>query len=269
MIDAVQDTHKTPWGRADQSDAPVRLFTEELTYQGYTVIPNILSPEEVSTAQSALDEVFRQEDGIARERGWATEAYRIAYMLIQKHPFFRTVLMNPPLLEFVRALLGKDCILATLNGMAMSEGGKPQALHLDQEMHVPGLILNINCLHTLDDFTKTNGCTRVVPMSQNRAPGTKISLEDEDYAVYVEAPAGSLIAINGGAVHAGSANTTDKPRRCLHAYFCRAWVRPHWNFTRSLTPDVVSQLSEEQKRLFGFYVGPPWYDVAADRIRPY
>src|SRR5262249_20602094 len=158
-------------------------------------------PEEVSTARSALDEVFRQENAIALEREWATEVYRIAYMLIQKHPFFRTVLMNPPLLEFVRALLGQDCILATLNGMTMSQRGKSQPLHLDQEMHIPGAILNLNCLHTLDDFTKANGCTRVVPMSQNRAPGTKISPEDENYAVYVEAPAGSLIAINGGTVH--------------------------------------------------------------------
>jgi ectoine hydroxylase-related dioxygenase (phytanoyl-CoA dioxygenase family) len=247
----------------------IEKYTTQLIEQGYTVIPEIMTPQQVMSARSALDEIFQRERVLGVERGWHTEAHRVAYMLIQKHPFFRDVPMNPRLLEFVRALLGKDCILATLNGMTMSQGGKPQPLHLDQEMHVPGVVLNINCLHTLDDFTKANGCTRVVPRSQNRAPGTPIAPDDEQNAVYIEAPAGSLIAFNGGAVHAGSANTTDQPRRCLHAYFCRAWVRPHWDFRRSLTADVVAQLSEEQKRLFGFYAGPPWYDAANDRVMPY
>ncbi len=154
----------------------IEKYTTELTELGYTMIPDIMSREQASAARDALDQVFEREKPIADERGWHTNAYRVAYMLIQKHPFFRTVPMNPRLLEFVRALLGKEAILATLNGMTMAQGGKPQPLHLDQEMHVPSVILNINCLHTLDDFTKANGCTRVVPRSQNRAPG------DADFA---------------------------------------------------------------------------------------
>jgi len=130
------------------------------------------------------------------------------------------------------------------------------------------LVININALHTLDDFTKANGCTRVVPGSQMRAPGTKIDREqDEPDAIYLEAPAGSLIAFNGGLVHAGSANTTDKMRRCVHAYFTRPWCRPQWDFPRSLSPEVTLTLSADQKKLFGYGAGTQWYDYRTDEAR--
>src|SRR5206468_7796212 len=123
---------------------------------------------------------------------------------------------------------------SSLNGMTMSPGGETQRLHLDQFEHTPGLVVNINATHALDDFTKANGCTRVVPFSQNREIGTRIDHErDERDAVYLEAPAGSVIAFNGGLVHAGSQNTTQGWRRCLHFCYCRPWARTQWDFACS------------------------------------
>jgi ectoine hydroxylase-related dioxygenase (phytanoyl-CoA dioxygenase family) len=76
-----------------------------------------------------------------------------------------------------------------------------------------------------------------------------------------------LIAFNGGLVHAGSANRTEKLRRCLHAYYTRPWCRVQWDYTRSLTPDVVATLSADQRKLFGFEAGTQWYDAATDEVR--
>ena len=128
-------------------------------------------------------------------------------MLPQKHEFFRQVPFNPRVLPLARKVLGENCILSSLNGLTMLPHGETQPLHLDQPDHVPNLVININALYTLDDFTRENGCTRIVPGSHNRAPGTKIDRDkDERKAIYLEAPRGSLIAFNGGLVHAGSAN---------------------------------------------------------------
>lgn len=168
----------------------------------------------------------------------------------------------------MQMLLGPRCILGSLNGLSMTPGGKGQSLHLDQEETVPNAVLYINALHTLDEFTRENGCTRVVPGSQNRVmPRGEERAKIEEETVYLEAPAGSLIAFNGGLCHAGSQNKTDKPRRAIHAFYHRPWARPQWDYPRSLSPEVVASMTDEQKRLFGFRSRPQWYDWQTDEVK--
>jgi ectoine hydroxylase-related dioxygenase (phytanoyl-CoA dioxygenase family) len=237
-----------------------------LCTRGYAVIEGVLDKNQIAEAITALDEIFVREKELGPKRGWHNETYKVSYLLPQKHPLFRTFCLNDRLLPLMRRILGETCVLASLNGLSMTPGGKTQELHIDQNESTPGSVLYINALHALDDFTIENGCTRVVPYSHHRMWHKEIdkaSIERE--AVYLEAPAGSVIAYSGGLFHAGSRNKTDKPRRAIHPFFSRAWVRPQWDYSKSLSPDVIAQLSEEQKRLFGFYAQAGWYDYKKDK----
>jgi ectoine hydroxylase-related dioxygenase (phytanoyl-CoA dioxygenase family) len=240
---------------------------QELRTRGYTIIHGVLGQPQIAAANEALEQVFEREKEIAPKRGWVNDVYRVAYLLPQKHALFRSFCLNPRLLPMMKMLLGENCVLASLNGLTMMPGGKTQELHIDQNETIPGSVLYINALHALDDFTRENGCTRVVPLSQDRlwVKGCDTAPFEKE-AVYLEAPAGSLIAYNGGLWHAGSQNKTDKPRRAIHAFFSRPWVRPQWDYPRSLSPDVIAGLTEEQKRLFGFYAQAGWYDYKTDDV---
>lgn len=241
---------------------------EELRTRGYTIVEEVLDRAEIDTAIAALEQVFASEEELGRERNWHNNVYKVAYMLPQKHPLFRSICLNPRVLPLMQWLLGDKCVLGSLNGLSMTPGGGSQNLHLDQPETVPGAVLYINALHTLDDFTRENGCTRVVPFSQDRVMQRGMDREAlENETVYLEAPAGSLIAYNGGLWHAGSRNTTDRPRRALHAFFHRPWCRPQWDYPRSLSPDVIAELTPEQKRLFGFHARAPWYDYQTNEVR--
>ena len=123
----------------------------EIQSQGYTILRDALDAEAIAAARDALDELFEREKELGRERRWHNEVYKVAYMLPQKDPLFRTFPLNPRLLPLMRHLLGPNCVLASLNGLTMSSGGKKQALHIDQFESVPGALLYINALHTLDD----------------------------------------------------------------------------------------------------------------------
>ena len=241
---------------------------EAVRSRGYTVVEGVLTTAEVEEARFALDEIFGREERIGPLRGWHNDVYKVAYMLPQKHPLFRSFCQREALLSLMRALLGPRCVMASLNGLTMSPGGQDQRLHIDQEETVPGTILCINALHTLDDFTRESGCTRLVPGSHDRIwTGDADALEAaEAEAVYVEAPAGSLIAYSGGLWHAGSRNRTDRDRRAIHAFFAREWMRPHWDFPRSLSSNVVAALTKEQRQLFGFFAAPRRYDPWSNRI---
>lgn len=247
----------------------IEQHADELREQGYTIVENVLSQAEIAAANTALDAIFEQEREIGPKRNWHNTTYKVAYMLPQKDPLFLSFALNPRVLPLMQWLLGERCVLGSLNGLSMTPGGQGQSLHLDQEETIPGAILYINALHTLDDFTRENGCTRVVPGSQNRPmPRGEAREKIEDEAVYLEAPSGSLIAFNGGLWHAGSQNKTAHPRRAIHAFYHRPWLRPQWDYPRSLSPEVVATMTEEQKRLFGFSARPQWYDRRSDEVKP-
>jgi ectoine hydroxylase-related dioxygenase (phytanoyl-CoA dioxygenase family) len=241
---------------------------DELRTQGYTIIPNVLDASEIERARGELSRIWEAEREVGAARGWHNKSWVVSYMLPLKSEYFRALPMNPKVVPFMRAVLGHDCILSSLNGLMMVPKGETQRLHLDQSQTVPGLVININGTYALDDFTMANGCTRVVPGSQNRDPGMPIDPErDEKLAIHLEAPAGSLIAFNGGIVHAGSANTTEGLRRCVHSYYSRPWVRSQWDFARSFPESIKAGMSEEARKLYGFYAHEQVYEPATHEVR--
>ena len=261
--------------RGSISDLPRHL--SEIRERGYTVVPDVLCPDELHALRTAIEEVYKREDSIAESRGWKNSAWRIAYLLPQKHSIFRNLPLNPRLLPLIRAVLGNNCVIINMNGMAMLPGGEGQRLHRDGES-VPGHPMFVNALHALDDFTIANGCTRMVPKSQERPgyrevegdrrlvrPGEADPMEAD--AIHVEVPAGSVIVYDGGMWHGGSANKTDQMRRGLHLFYGRPWIRPTYDFARSISPEVAEAMTPEQRAIFGLHLRQAWYDWQTDTRR--
>ena len=59
-----------------------------------------------------------------------------------------------------------------------------------------------------------------------------------------EAPAGSIIVMEGRVWHTSGRNVTDsEDRALLFGYYTKPFIRPQWNFTRSLAPEVQAACS--------------------------
>ena len=80
-----------------------------------------------------------------------------------------------------------------------------------------------NSIWLLDDFSRENGCTRLVPGSHKGPNPGNTSIDrmaphpDEEYVI---GPAGTVAVFNSQTWHGGTLNkSADRQRRAMHCYF--------------------------------------------------
>ena len=67
-----------------------------------------------------------------------------------------------------------------------------------------------------------------------------------------EAPAGSIVAMEGRLWHTSGVNkTADQERALLFGYYSRSFIRPQWNHNVGLSEETKQSLSPQMKRWLG------------------
>src|SRR5205085_4992581 len=133
---------------------------------------------------------------------------------------------HPRVLAGIAHVLGGNLKLSSLNARAALPGHGLQHLHADWHgATAPGDYYVCNSIWLLDDFTESNGATRVVPGSHRSGKMAKDVMPDPTQPhpdeVVLKAPAGTVVIFNSHTWHGGTLNRTDRPRRALHSYFAR------------------------------------------------
>ena len=73
--------------------------------------------------------------------------------------------------------------------------------------------------------------------------------------VPLEAPAGSVIVMEGRVWHTSGRNVTaDEDRALLFGYYTQPHIRPQWNFTASLSPERQAEMDARQRYRLGLDV---------------
>jgi ectoine hydroxylase-related dioxygenase (phytanoyl-CoA dioxygenase family) len=197
-----------------------------------------------------------------RERGWNTrfimdnpedKTNQRVWGLLSRDPVFSDLAEHPTALHFVRAVLGWPAMLSNISANITGPGGGEMVLHADQGFAPQpwGGIQGLNVAWAIDDFTDENGATRIVPGSQrqNRAP----TAEDGGHTVALEAPAGSVIVIEGRVWHrTGFNRTEDRSRAGIFAFYTLPIYLPQENWFLSLNPAIRHYASETMLQLLGF-----------------
>ncbi len=222
----------------------VAQHQKELREQGFTVFPKHISPALLAAMRHAID--TRVAD-----RTPGTEHYHGAN-LVSWDSAFCTVATDPLLLATCEGLLGDDCILSSCNLGARLPGCTAQGLHRDTgiwggSMPFMPFPVGIQTAWCIDDFTEENGATLLIPGSHcDPAPVGGRS------GVKMTAAAGSIIAFDCQAFHAGGANATTKLRRGVLTLYIRSWIKPQTDHKRSFPPDLLDSASPQLLRLLGF-----------------
>lgn len=227
---------------------------------GVTIVPEVLSGEHLERVREALYREIEWDRKAQRHVAHPFDAEAShnvrVWNLVSKDPVFEDLATHPLVLEYVRRLIGWPARLSTLSGNVNYPGAQPCVLHADQiwapEPWPAKGPLGVNAGWIIDDFTKANGGTRIVPGSHrfNRLPRPGEAVPE---MVQVEAPAGSLLIFESRLWHQTGANVTrDVVRGAIFGFYQKPLYMPAENWFMQTKPEVVRRGSDELLTLLGF-----------------
>ena len=235
--------------------ATVEDVLADLDGDGYSIVPNLLSPDEAETIRAELTAIA---DDVPHGRN-SFEGFhtRRIYALFRKTRLLDDAATHPLVLGVLDAVL-HDYQLSAPTGILIGPGEPAQILHHDDAVYPlprPHNQVVLTCMWPFDDFTEENGATRLVPGSHRWTDRTP----DENTEVKIaEMPAGSVMFYLGTLWHGGGANRSDRPRLGVVLEYAASWVRPQENHILGVPTDIVRQLPERLQELLGYNVYPPF-----------
>ncbi|MEX2488997.1 MAG: phytanoyl-CoA dioxygenase family protein [Pseudomonadales bacterium] len=235
--------------------------------QGYTVVESLLDKSEVDLVRSALAP-WLQGEHMGRNDFEGYKSERV-YALLAKDPSLALIVEHPMVLAVVDELLESDYLLSANLAINSHPGETPQAFHRDNAggpYAKPTAVHGISTIWNFDDFTIDNGATEIIPGSHLWANETPA--ENDERAITVTMPKGSVLIFSGSLYHRGGANNSDKPRLAITPQYCQPWLRQLENMVLAVPPEKAARLSERVQALLGYSVRSPGFMGYVDGVHP-
>ena len=128
-------------------------------------------------------------------------------------------------------------------------GCHPQGLHQDQGLvgsyvflHAPVLV---NTVYVLQDIDEVNGGTLLVPGSHRHYIEGKGTFAELPPPINLEAPAGTIMLMDGRVLHGGAVNRSEDLRYIITNSVVQPFIRQQESFHLTISPDVLAAASEK------------------------
>jgi ectoine hydroxylase-related dioxygenase (phytanoyl-CoA dioxygenase family) len=231
----------------------------QLDTEGYILLQGVLSSEQVNCLIARLEELWAAEGEQAGIENYIEENARRLANLVDKGEVFRPLLGHAAVLDAVQAVIGPNVRLSMLNARdALPHSGPSQPLHSDADHDgKPDEAGYFACtaIWMLDDFTRQNGATRLIPGTHRSGRLPKEALTDvlapQPGEIIVEGQAGDVFVFNGHCWHAGGANTTGSSRRAILAHYVRSDQPQRLRQKQALSPEVQQAMSALERAILG------------------
>lgn len=246
-------------------------FLAELNDRGFVVVPEMLDADYCRRAAGELARAVAAED--AYHGNAQHHDHGMVLVCARYGGAFLELLGLASAMEPFEAALGSGCIVYayTSSSMPPSASNYSGRVHVDCPRLIPGYLSTMGGLFMLDEFTKDNGATWVLPGSHTRAD---LPSDDEFSAgaIQVIAPAGSAVFFNARLVHRGGINRTSAWRHALTISMVRPWMKQRLDLPRLLKDlDFIGQPARVRQKLGFLARVPESYEeyYAPAHLRPY
>lgn len=275
------------------TNLPVDAAVHELTRGcGFAIYDNIFTTKEIDEANAILQhyvdkelnkELSKEEYTFGKDTGHsniyskqAAQGIRV-WNLLEKGEIFEKMAQPEVPMKIVEGVIGDDFCLGSLAANYLQPGAAAQKPHLDYPYwdyingHGGGkgawpgrpkynadhsFFMNFQTVIMLDDFTTENGCTAVVPYSQQ-----ELTWPNDEQLFYqqcnlVTGKRGSVFLFTGLVQHCSTANRTQTKRCSVLGQYLPKYVRPMEDMNQ-VGEAVRRRASPRMKQLLGEHTPYP------------
>ena len=228
----------TPANVAPPDQPALTAIAEEFFGEGYALIPNVLSAEEVAALRAKTDEYAVTADQKSKHITFAATAFVLRYCH-ELDPLFQAITTHSSIIQVVEAVLGAD---ARFNAMNVIRNGQGQAIsnwhvddvlefplppdipRFDARIRMPVLWLTVQvALSDIDSLE--HGPTQFVPTSHysGRKPSQNPEFEGQGpHSVFCKA--GDIYLTNHQCWHRGAPNLSERTRYLMQLQYAQRWA---------------------------------------------
>lgn len=236
---------------------------------GYLVVPNALSVEEVQSINEAIDRDLVENPVMWIDRGQSGRCQNVHALLAC--PEMDVTMRPPTLLPLMNAIMGED--ICAEEHSVMLRAPNPDSdtecrWHRDAnrenraDSELPYYTRYLSVVFYLTDVDDTTHTFSVLPGTAQSTELFPLEAYDLSAAQHLVGPAGTAILFNASTFHAGNVRQTTSERRTVHIYCGRTtdrYLSNHTIFPRRLwegkdeatqnyysRPNPITQLLIEQ-----------------------
>ncbi len=239
----------------DRATGTVDEVVAALERDGYATVPDAITTEQVGAARRDLEQIL--EHTPSGRDDFEGRSTRRVYALFAKTRALDVMATHPVMLGVLDRVLG-DYQLSAPAAISIGPGEVAQPLHPDDAIYPmprPHQELVVNVMWPLEEFTATNGATRIVAGSHRWIDERP---DDTTPTTMVEMPPRTALVYLGSVWHGGGANHTDRERLGVVLHYASAWLRPVENHVLAVPPDMARMLPVRLQELLGYNIYPPF-----------
>ena len=132
---------------------------------GYTIIRDFLSPDDLAEVRRVLALYLGDRAGRNNFEGYRTERL---YTLVARARIFWKIALDPRVMALCERYLLPNFLLTASQAINISPGETPQPFHADDQFYTvprPRPMVSLSTIVAVDPFTAENGGTEVIPGS--------------------------------------------------------------------------------------------------------
>ncbi|WP_020618362.1 phytanoyl-CoA dioxygenase family protein [Paenibacillus daejeonensis] len=212
----------------------IPAYVQQFQKDGYLVLPSVLSEDQVTRLNAAIDEVLAGEE--------PSLAYNL-YNSVDRHPEFASLMEQPDILPLIVNLLGYNIQLhishLTVRHPNPDDLKTSSQSFIDWHQDGPhpqfpaigGITPTyyIKVCYILSDMSEPDrGNTKIIPGSHNQSynPNSKDVRQQVDGELQICGKPGDVFIFAQNLWHAGSPNRSSFTRRQLFLGYSPIWMRP-------------------------------------------
>lgn len=240
---------------------PTADYIAAIEEHGYVRIPQVFDK---STVDTMLDRVSAWFDKTVQAQSARmprlNKQQPMVYNLQSKDiAFCRLILQTPVIEDILKHFLNDQWFSSVpaedpnyiLRSFLARSSNYQMPMHIDSFIPYTGSYPFImQCSIPLEDQTRENGCTVIVPGSHKSNKYAEQSAIEQ--AIPIESKAGDLIIWDSRIWHAALDNVSGRTRWSIIATFCRWWIKQAFDIPGNMPQQIYDQLSNKEKAVLGF-----------------